>query len=60
LLFERRDGAAPVQVSEEWRGFADLFEPLRVAFPSIPEDWYVVVMKPAFERNQRVLYDATA
>ena len=59
LLFERRDGAAPVEVSEELMGFAGLFGPLLSAFPSISEDWYAEVMKPAFERNQRVLYEAS-
>jgi hypothetical protein len=60
LLFEFNGGRAPLQVSEEWRGFADLFAPLSAAFPSIPPDWYVEVMKPAFETNRRILYDATA
>lgn len=58
LLFELRDGRPPVQISEEWQGFADLFEPLSAAFPSVPSDWYMEVMSPAFETKHRVLYDA--
>jgi len=59
LLFEFRDGKPPVQISEEWIGFAELFDPLSTAFPSIPADWYMEVMTPAFETKQRVLYEAT-
>lgn len=58
LPFELRSGHPPVQVPEEWKGFADLFGPLAAAFPSIPKDWYVNVMTPAFETRQTVLYDA--
>jgi hypothetical protein len=58
LLFEFGLGRAPIQVSEEWPGFADLFGPLSNAFPSIPESWYVEVMSPTFEAKRRVLYDA--
>jgi hypothetical protein len=59
LLFEFNNGSAPLQVSEEWSGFADLFGPLSAAFPSISPDWYVQVMQPAFETNRCTLYDAT-
>jgi hypothetical protein len=59
LLFEFSGARASLQVSEEWSGFADLFGPLSNAFPSIPPDWYVEVMKPAFETNRRTLYDAS-
>ena len=58
LLFESRSGQPPVQVSEEWKGFSDLFGPLTAAFPSIPQNWYMDVMTPAFETKQTVLYDA--
>jgi hypothetical protein len=58
LLFEFRDDRAPVRISEEWTGFAELFEPLAAAFPSIPPGWYMEVMTPAFETRRRVLYDA--
>ncbi len=58
LRFELRSGHPPVQVSEEWKGFADLLGPLSAAFPSIPQNWYMDVMTPAFETKQTVLYDA--
>lgn len=58
LLFELDNGQAPVRISEEWSGFADLFGPLAAAFPSIPSDWYVDEMTPAFETMHRVLYAA--
>jgi hypothetical protein len=57
LLFEFASGLAPIQVSEEWLGFADLFGPLSKAFPSISESWYVDVMTPAFEAKRTVLFD---
>lgn len=60
LLFESRSGGEPTQVSEEWKGFADLFGPLTAAFPTIPKDWYTEVMQPAFETKRTVLYDAHA
>jgi hypothetical protein len=58
LTFESNNGTAPVQVSEEWAGFAELFAPLAAAFPTIPPEWYAEVMTPAFQANHRVLYDA--
>jgi hypothetical protein len=59
LTFEFNNGMAPVRVSEEWVGFAELFEPLAAAFPTIPPEWYADVMTPAFKANHRVLYDAS-
>jgi hypothetical protein len=58
LLFESRSGAEPTQVCEEWQGFADLFEPLSAAFPTLSKSWYMEVMQPAFETKRTVLYDA--
>ena len=58
LLFESRSGQPPVQVSEEWEGFNDLFGPLSAAFPSIPQSWYMEVMSPPFQAKRTVLYDA--
>jgi hypothetical protein len=45
-----------VQVSEEWPGFADLFGPLQVAFPTMAPNWYFEVMTPAFEASRAVLF----
>ena len=36
LLFESKSGQPPVQVSEEWKGFPELFGPLTTAFPIDP------------------------
>jgi hypothetical protein len=58
LLFQFHSGRAPVQVSEEWSGFGELFEPLATSFPSIPSSWYVDVMSPAFETKQTVLFES--
>lgn len=58
LLFESRSGQPAIQVSEEWMGFSDLFNPLSTAFPSIPENWYMEVMLPAFAEKRAILYDA--
>ena len=49
LTFEFNNGMAPLQVSEEWAGFAELFGPLAAAFPTIPPEWYAEVMTPAFK-----------
>ena len=57
LLFELGPGVKPVQVSEEWAGFADIFPRLREQFPTLAEDWYLTVMQPAFERNEAVLFE---
>ncbi len=59
LLFEFRDGKAPIQVSEEWQGFVELFTPMSARFPSISPNWYLEVMAPAFERKQTILYAST-
>jgi len=59
LTFELDNGTATVRISEEWAGFARLFEPLAAAFPTIPSEWYADVMTPAFKANHRVLYDAS-
>jgi hypothetical protein len=56
VLFELRNGQSPVQISEEWEGFTDFMAAMQETFPAIPEDWYVVVMQPAFEPNRRVLF----
>ncbi len=56
LLFELAPGQGPVQISEEWPGFTEFMPAMQNAFPSIPEDWYGVVMKPAFEPNRRELF----
>ena len=57
LLFESRSGQAPLQVSEEWKGFSELFDALTTAFPSIPPNWYREVMTPAFQTKRTVLYE---
>ncbi len=60
LLFELSGEQEPVQVSEEWEGFTNLFHPLLRAFPSVPENWYVEVMAPAFQKKYTVLYEANS
>jgi hypothetical protein len=57
LLFELGPDRAPVQLSEEWPGFQDLFSPLAQRFPTIPESWYVDIMTPAFEEKRTVLFE---
>jgi len=59
LLFEFTSPSAPLQVSEEWMGFNEIFSPLTQHFPAIPESWYEDVMTPAFETNRTVLFDAS-
>lgn len=56
LFFERGPGAPPVELSEEWPGFQELFRPLAQRFPAIPESWYVDIMTPAFEAKRTVLF----
>jgi hypothetical protein len=59
LLFEFTSPSAPLQVSEEWMGFNEIFSPLTQHFPAIPESWYEDIMIPAFETNRTVLFDAS-
>lgn len=59
LLFEFGEDRAPVQVSEEWPGFVDLFGPLVERFPTISESWYLDIMTPAFEAKRTVLFDSS-
>lgn len=49
-------GGAYFQVSEEDSGFAEAMEQMRIAFPSIPENWFDTVMRPAFATNHCVLW----
>src|SRR5262245_56060339 len=57
LSFEQADHPGMVQlVSEEWTGFTDLFQAMEQHLGISPA-WYVEVMKPAFARNFRVLYE---
>jgi hypothetical protein len=58
LLFELGASRTPVQVSEEWPGFQELFGSLAARFPEIPESWYVDIMTPAFEAKRTVLFEA--
>ena len=44
-----------VEVSEQWPGFGDLFEPLERELGITP-GWYQEVMHPAFATNSRVLF----
>jgi hypothetical protein len=59
LLFERGVSAPPLQVSEDWLGFQELFNPLVQHFPAIPESWYEDIMTPAFEEKRTVLFDSS-
>src|SRR5262245_37147535 len=44
------------ELSEQDHGFMDVVAELQHRIPSIHELWYLEVMLPAFERNQRVLW----
>ena len=59
LLFEFTTPSAPLEVSEEWIGFNEIFSPLTQHFPVIPESWYEDIMTPAFETKRTVLFDAS-
>ena len=58
LLFEFSSETPPVQISEEWQGFQELFAPLTQRFPDIPGSWYTDIMLPAFETKRTTLYEA--
>ena len=49
-------GPAMLEVSEEWVGFADLFEGMERALGVSPA-WYLEIMVPAFEATPRILYE---
>ncbi len=59
LLFEFRSGEPPVQVSEEWDGFATLMTSMSAAFPTIPANWYAEVMLPPFAYKQTLLFETS-
>jgi hypothetical protein len=56
LVLDLLGGKPPVQVSEEWPGFAEFRAELLSRLPAIPAEWYSDVVQPPFERNFRVLY----
>lgn len=57
LAFELVDRPGVVQeISAEWDGFSDLFEPMEKHLGISPL-WYLDVMNPAFAPNFRVLYE---
>lgn len=61
LEYPGPDGATlRFPVSEEWPGFADLFEVLPERFPGLSPEWYVRVMEPAFKTNFTILYERRA
>ncbi len=45
-----------VEAWESMPGFMALAERMQEAFPSVPADWFGVVMHPAFAPNQRTLW----
>ena len=49
------DGEAR-EYSEHTDGFMTVVDSMQARFPEIPADWYLAVMFPAFERNERILW----
>ncbi len=49
-------GPAALELSEEWPGFADLFDGMERAL-GVPPNWYLEIMVPAFEPTPRILYE---
>lgn len=60
LGFRRGGSGRWIEVPEDCGGFMDLAEEMRRRFPSIPSDWYLQVMQPAFETNLTLLYPSPA
>lgn len=52
-----KDAHSWLEISEDWHGFREATDRMESRFPSIPKDWFVNVMVPAFERRERVLYE---
>lgn len=42
---------------EEDHGFSDLFSAIQRHFPSVDPKWYDRVLQPAFESDERVLFE---
>lgn len=55
-LLTALDADSWLEISEECSGFMEAVEKMREVFPSIPEDWYIEVMVPVFERKETVLW----
>lgn len=47
-----------LEISERSDGFADAMKFVEARFPSIPDRWFWDVSRPAFVRNETVLWDA--
>ena len=45
-----------IEIWESMADFSLVAEKMREIFPTVPEDWYVVVTLPAFSPNDRVLW----
>lgn len=46
-----------VEIWESMVDFTRITEKMHAEFPTIPEDWHSVVMLPAFETNDRILWN---
>jgi len=55
LAFDVGEGE-PVEIWEAMVDFMIVAERMREEFPQIPGDWHWVVMLPAFETNDRILW----
>lgn len=46
-----------VTIHEEIEGYDSIVQNMEKEFKGIEEDWYSKIVKPAFERNYRVIYE---
>jgi hypothetical protein len=54
--FRLDDSGTHCWVSEEFRGYKEVVEQLRMRFPGIREDWFSDVAFPAFAENRTTLW----
>jgi len=52
-------GPAMLELSEEWRGFAELFSGMESALGVSPS-WYLEIMEPTFEPTPRMVYERSS
>ena len=49
-----------VTLHEELEGYHSVVQAMHIQFEGIEKDWYSKIVQPAFERNYRVIYEASA
>ena len=49
-----------ITIHEEMEGYDSVVQTMHLQFEGIEKDWYSKIVKPAFERNYRIIYETSA